>query len=375
YCDCRLLVHIRHPLTLNKLMEFLECRVCHVPYDEGDHRPRHAPCGHGLCSACIGALINDSIYECPTCRQKNKVVTADDLQVNYDLIEVIRGFKTNNVPMPKETESIVSGAANDEVCNIHFKALGLWCLKCQFLICEDCVEFHSTFAGCSTTIATNVMEDMKGKPLKHIDMLLSNFEENANYASSRIQEKTDEKNEVLEMAKRQTKELQETAVRVKKELEEEAERVKREILEKAERQEKEILERAERQEKELFESAKKHDEEVKKLSIFLDEGKIHKNNLLKLKQQLKAANTPNTIRDGIRMVTQRKLMLQNITVKHLGINTTLGLTQALVEDKVVFAEMTIKNEKRHAKVCQHEEKAHLHTFLKQKLSEDCLCRP
>ncbi|CAL4096309.1 unnamed protein product [Meganyctiphanes norvegica] len=378
-------------------MEFLECRVCHVPYNEGDHRPRHAPCGHGLCTACIGALIKDGIYECPTCRQKNKVVTADDLQVNYDLIEVIRGFKTKNDPMPKETESIVSGATNEEVCDIHCKALGLWCLKCQYFICEDCVEFHSSLTGCSTAIATNMMEDMKCKPLENIDILLSNFEMNAKYASSNIQEETDERNELLERAKRRTKELQETAVRQEKELldkakrerkdlEEEAERLRRELLEKAERQEKElleraarekkeILERAERQENELFESAKKHDEKVKKLRIFLDEGKIHKENLLKLKQQLKSANTPSTVKDGIRMVNQRKLMLQNMTVKLLGTNTALELTEALVEYKDRYAEMIIKDEKRHAKVSKHEGKSHLHAFLKQKVSDGCICRP
>ncbi|CAL4128224.1 unnamed protein product, partial [Meganyctiphanes norvegica] len=48
---------------------------------------------------------------------------------------------------------------------------------------------------------------------------------------------------------------------------------------------------------------------------------------------------------------------------------------ALVEDRAVFAEMIIKNEKRHAKVSQHEGKSHLHAFLKQKLADGCICRP
>ncbi|CAL4128222.1 unnamed protein product, partial [Meganyctiphanes norvegica] len=260
-------------------MEFLECKVCHEPYDEDDHRPRHAPCGHGLCTACIGALIKDGIYECPTCRQKNKVVTADDLQVNYDLIEVIRGFKTKNVPMPKETESIVFGASNEEVCTIHSKTLELWCLTCQFFICKDCVEFHSSLTGCSTTIAANAMENLKGKPIKNIDMLLSNFEENAKYASSRIQEKTDEKNELLDMAKRQMKEMQETAVRQEKELLDKAKTEKKELLEKAKRQKRELLEKAERQERELLEKAERQEREL------LDRAAKEKNKILQMAER------------------------------------------------------------------------------------------
>ena len=59
-------------------MDFLECKICNIPYDEEDRWPRNAPCGHEWCSVCIDDLIEDSIFLCPKCRQKFKVDVPDD---------------------------------------------------------------------------------------------------------------------------------------------------------------------------------------------------------------------------------------------------------------------------------------------------------
>ncbi|CAL4125591.1 unnamed protein product, partial [Meganyctiphanes norvegica] len=123
-------------------MDFLECKVCHIPYDEEGHRPRNATCGHEFCSACIKALIKNSIFECPKCRQKNQAEVPEDFQINFGLIEVVRGFKTISIPLAKETEPSASGATNDEVCKVHKKAIEHRCLKCQMWICQDCLDSH-----------------------------------------------------------------------------------------------------------------------------------------------------------------------------------------------------------------------------------------
>ncbi|CAL4218767.1 unnamed protein product, partial [Meganyctiphanes norvegica] len=157
-------------------MDFLECKICHIPYDEEDHRPRNAPCGHELCTACLGAIIKDSIFECPKCRQKHIVKIPDDLPVSFGLIDVIRAFKSKSIPLPKETEPSTPGATNEEVCNMHGKSLDHWCYKCQFWICKECLDSHTTLVGCSTTTSTNAIKDIKDKHLKNIDMLLNNCE-------------------------------------------------------------------------------------------------------------------------------------------------------------------------------------------------------
>ncbi|CAL4151186.1 unnamed protein product, partial [Meganyctiphanes norvegica] len=112
-------------------MDFLECKLCHVTYDEEEHRPRNALCGHEYCTVCIKALIKDSIFMCPKCRQKNNVDAAEDMPVNFGLIDVVRAFKTKSIPLAKETESILPRATDEEVCNFHCKSLRHWCLKCQ----------------------------------------------------------------------------------------------------------------------------------------------------------------------------------------------------------------------------------------------------
>ncbi|CAL4076527.1 unnamed protein product, partial [Meganyctiphanes norvegica] len=367
-------------------MDFLECKICHVPYDEDDHRPRNATCGHGLCSACVTALIKDNIIECPTCRQKNKADTANDLQTNFDLLDVIRHFKTTNIPLDSENESIVAGATNEELCIIHCKSLGHWCLKCQCFICDDCLEYHTTSTKCSVINANKAIEKIKKKPLKIIDNVLYCFEKDAQYVPSKIQENTDKRDDLLEKADRQKKELLERAYREKKELLEKAEREEKELLEKAARQKKELLERAEREEKkilekaesqtkELMEIAEKHNEEVKMLRNFLEQGNIHKEKLIETKQQLTEATSTHTVSEGIRMATQRQQIIHSLAAKNLGTGSVLILSETLKEDKDVFSEMKIKDEKRHGKLSQHEESIFIHSFQKQKVVEGHICWP
>ncbi|CAL4068386.1 unnamed protein product [Meganyctiphanes norvegica] len=179
-------------------MDFLECKICHVPYDEENHRPRNSPCGHEICTACVRALIKYSIFECPKCRMKNKVDVVDDLPVCFGLVDVIRAFRTTHISLIKGTELKVSGPTNEEVCNVHGKAISHWCFKCQMWICKDCLKSHSSLIGCSTAISTKAMKIMKEKTMKDIDLLLTTFEEDTDNASSLLQDHKDKKKELLE---------------------------------------------------------------------------------------------------------------------------------------------------------------------------------
>ena len=78
-------------------MDCLECKVCNIPYDKQNHKPRHATCGHEVCSACITVLIRGSIYCCPTCREITLVNNPTDLPVSFGLMDVIRAFKSKNI--------------------------------------------------------------------------------------------------------------------------------------------------------------------------------------------------------------------------------------------------------------------------------------
>ncbi|CAL4060498.1 unnamed protein product [Meganyctiphanes norvegica] len=251
-------------------MDFLECKVCHVPYDEEDHRPRHAPCGHEYCPACIKALIKDNIFECPKCRQKNKVDDAEDMPVNFGLIEVVRAFKTKSIPLAKETESRSSGATNEEVCNMHGKSISHWCLKCQLWLCHGCLEHHTSLLGCSTAVETKAIEGMKETNSKDTDVLLTIFEEDTKFVSSKIKELNDKRKEIAD--KRQ----------------------------------------------ELLERFEKYGEKVDMLTGVLEQGNLQKENVIEAKRDLNAADSRHTVTDRLKDLTQRKQMLRTWSVKNIG---------------------------------------------------------
>ncbi|CAL4139559.1 unnamed protein product [Meganyctiphanes norvegica] len=297
-------------------MDFLECKVCHVQYDEEEHRPRHAPCGHEYCSACIKALIKDSIFECPKCREKNKVVAVEDMPVNFGLVDVIRAFKTKSIPLAKETESRLPTATNDEVCNMHCKSLSHWCLKCQLWLCNECLENHTSFLGCST----QTIDVMKDKTNKDTDVLLTIFEDDAKSVSSKIQELNDKRQELLEISD-------------------------------------------------------KYGEEVKVLTNILEQGNLQKEKVIDSKRHLNDTDSPHSVSDTLKDLIQRKQMLRNWSVKNLGTNTPLGILKAFEEEKGVYAEMVISNEKRHAKLTKHGHNIDVHPFLKQTVSDGSVCMP
>ncbi|CAL4060168.1 unnamed protein product, partial [Meganyctiphanes norvegica] len=276
-------------------MDFLECKVCHIPYDEDDHRPRNAPCGHELCTACIRAIIKDDIYMCPKCRQKHVVKVPEDLPVCFVLSDVIRAFKSQNISLRKETKSTVTGATNDEVCNVHNEAIGHWCFKCQLWICVECLDSHNILAGCSTATTTKAMVDIKEKQSKNIDKLLNIFEEDTKYLTCKSQELKDKRQEHLK-------------------------------------------------------KAEQYGEEINKIGNSLEQGNSYKEKLIESGIFLLTASTPQALSERIKMTTQRKQILHSWSVKNLRIDTPFGLRKALKEEKDVYAEIIIKNEKRHAKL-------------------------
>ncbi|CAL4086068.1 unnamed protein product, partial [Meganyctiphanes norvegica] len=180
-------------------MDCLKCKICSIPYDEEDRRPRHAPCGHNICTSCVRALVKDSIFECPKCKQRNKNVVPDDLPISSGLIDVIRHFKSMKNPSTKETDLSTSRATNAETCKDHNKVIDYRCMKCNYWICKDCLDSHTTFKGCSIITSAKAMNSMKEQHLKNVDMLLTIFEEDANHVSTKIQEHNKEIKKLQDM--------------------------------------------------------------------------------------------------------------------------------------------------------------------------------
>ncbi|CAL4063732.1 unnamed protein product, partial [Meganyctiphanes norvegica] len=195
-------------------------------------------------------------------------------------------FKTKNIPFIKETES--------KVCKLHQKTIGHRCLKCQMWICGDCLDNHSNLIGCSTISAPDAVSSMKEEHTKSVDRLLACFELGAKYVSSKINENSTKR-------------------------------------------------------KELLDKVKKLGEDDEKLQNLLEQGNIHKEKLEESNSHLKETNSPFEIMDKIEMLTQRKQALRSWSVKTLGSDSPIGFLKTLKEEKDAYIEMIDKDIK---KTCQ-----------------------
>ncbi|KFW70608.1 E3 ubiquitin-protein ligase TRIM32, partial [Pygoscelis adeliae] len=57
-----------------------ECPICTEPYDDQRHKPALLNCNHGLCRACLRAIMDTAAgaelgrVRCPICRQKTPML-------------------------------------------------------------------------------------------------------------------------------------------------------------------------------------------------------------------------------------------------------------------------------------------------------------
>lgn len=301
-------------------MDFLECKICHIPYDEDDHRPRSAQCGHELCTACLRSLITNGLYCCPKCREVTKINVPDDLPVNFGLIDVIRAFKTNNLSVVKETGERLYGATNYEICKVHHKAIEYRCLGCEMWICDDCQESHTTLIGCRIVSSSIAVDTMKKKQNQDANAVLTIFNSAVNCASFRIEEHAKKRKEHIEMAN-------------------------------------------------------KHAEEEEKLSYMLEQGNDHKKYLIESQKHLTSADSPYALMDRIDELTTRKQFLHSWTVKNLGDGSLNYYRKVSGEEKNFYAEMKIKDIKQHAKISKNEDSFYFHSFKEETIGDGCISIP
>lgn len=291
-------------------MDYLDCKICNEAYDEEDHRPRNAPCGHELCSVCLASLIGDGVFECPKCRHKSNVSSPDDLPVSFGLIDVIRALKSTKISSTITVDSRASGATNGDVCDIHCKPISHWCNKCILWICKECLETHTELIGCSTNISTEVIGSMKERHIKGTDILMTVCDEDVKCMSLKKQEFT-------------------------------------KIVEKLD----------------------------EKLQNWTAEGNDHMEKLKVSKVSLSEANSPSVVLDRINVLTQRKKILHSWFIKNIGIDSPLGLSQALKEGEDVYTEKIIKGFRKHAKLTQHEQGLFVHPFQTQAVADSWIVMP
>ncbi|XP_064027561.1 ring finger protein-like [Pogoniulus pusillus] len=69
-----------------------ECPICTEPYDEQRHKPALLNCGHGLCRACLRAIMDAAgaadfgRVRCPICRQKTPMLEWEICKLQEELL-------------------------------------------------------------------------------------------------------------------------------------------------------------------------------------------------------------------------------------------------------------------------------------------------
>ncbi|XP_050730498.1 uncharacterized protein LOC127005592 isoform X8 [Eriocheir sinensis] len=74
-----------------------ECPVCLTDFDDTVQRPRTLPCGHTVCTPCIGKLEEESRVTCPQCRVSHDVPEGGEFPVSYIAEALIRMMKDAKV--------------------------------------------------------------------------------------------------------------------------------------------------------------------------------------------------------------------------------------------------------------------------------------
>ena len=125
------------PLLANMDMDSaLSCGVCFENYDGEERCPRALSCLHTFCSACLHTLIQllgeDSIIECPTCKQTttlSKAGNVTDLLRNFELQEAVTAHQRESV-----SERLCE-ICDEQVASHH-------CLDCEEFLCDRDTMTH-----------------------------------------------------------------------------------------------------------------------------------------------------------------------------------------------------------------------------------------
>ncbi|KAI4787577.1 hypothetical protein KUCAC02_036377 [Chaenocephalus aceratus] len=118
------------PEEAQHLQQDLTCPVCRGIFRD----PLLLPCTHSFCRECVQNIVKVN-KSCPVCR-----TLFEELQAiaNRALNSTCETFLKQSNCMPTRKRP------NEEVCNLHLKALELYCEKDEEPLCVDCVSMHNT---------------------------------------------------------------------------------------------------------------------------------------------------------------------------------------------------------------------------------------
>lgn len=68
--------------------DLLDCKICFLPFNQEERKPRALPCGHSFCERCALKLYENEGIQCPFDNRKYKI-SFDKISINYSLMQML----------------------------------------------------------------------------------------------------------------------------------------------------------------------------------------------------------------------------------------------------------------------------------------------
>ncbi|XP_042217605.1 uncharacterized RING finger protein ZK945.4-like isoform X2 [Homarus americanus] len=164
-----------------------DCKVCFMKFDSEARRPRVlVSCGHSFCSVCITNLIKDnSTLLCPSCRAEQGLTCAEQLPVNFGLLELVDSDKdSSSDSLVADRTSSTNFESTGKVpvlnaghCEEHGQYKLFRCTTCAQYICHVCTVVEHPNSTCTVISVKKALEDLKELHKGVISSELSDLEE------------------------------------------------------------------------------------------------------------------------------------------------------------------------------------------------------
>lgn len=143
----------------------MECEICHERFDTGSRKPRNLRCGHGFCTACCKAMVQHRVIICPMCRWKtNSGMSAEDLPVNYPVLDMVKGQGSNDAAASQNRESFPKKKEETSPhggrCLEAQAEVAMHCANCGMWLCKDCSRIDHSRPECLLTPFRETLAEM-----------------------------------------------------------------------------------------------------------------------------------------------------------------------------------------------------------------------
>ncbi|CAL4082882.1 unnamed protein product, partial [Meganyctiphanes norvegica] len=127
-------------------MDILECFLCNNKFDEHKRRARTLTCAHYFCQDCLDQIIKSATPHCPTCRAVITSHSAEMLNPNFLMDDLITKMKTglSSFNLEENNEDFSAGSCpKHKKCQLYFT-----CKSHNVKICRDCTVIEHPPSKC-----------------------------------------------------------------------------------------------------------------------------------------------------------------------------------------------------------------------------------